>query len=190
MSALGSHHTHWLPLALAGLLALLGVWLNQVTQPTRHTDLSDFEHEPDSFAEQLNAMAYDHAGNPTHHLQADRLVHYTDDGTTLLTQPRISLRFPNGVHTDVRARRGQISGDGAHVHFIEAVEATRHIPDGDTQRLTTSYLWVTPDAHELRTNRPVRITQPHGVIEAGALYADKHALHLSGGVRADYDNTP
>lgn len=185
----GGHQVHWLPLGLAGLLALLALWLNQLTHRPVVEDNGGFAHEPDTIVVNFNALAFDRNGQPLHKLRAARLVHYMDDDTTELQAPHFSVLDRAGVRSEATARRGQVSGNGEHVHFLGDVRLTRGESGRPSLTLETEYLWITPDAGIMQTDKPVTLKQGRAAITAGRLLVNEQRkeLTLSGGVRGHYE---
>jgi lipopolysaccharide export system protein LptC len=189
---MGGHQVHWLPLGLVTLLALLGMWLNQLTHRPVVVDNGGFAHEPDTIVKNFNALAFDREGRPLHRLSATRLVHYMDDDTTELDSPRFSVLARDRVRSEVTARRGQVSSNGQHVHLLGDVRLSRLGP-GDQAPLTleTEYLWIIPDAGIMQTHKPVTLKQGRAVIMAGNLLVNdpNKEVTLSGGVHGSYAKT-
>ncbi|HNQ04125.1 MAG TPA: LPS export ABC transporter periplasmic protein LptC [Thiobacillaceae bacterium] len=185
----GGHQIHWLPLGLAGLLALPAFWLNQLIHRPVVEDLGGFAHEPDTIVENFNALAFNQQGQPLHALHATRLVHYMDDDTTELLDPRFSVQEPSGNRSEVRARRGQVSSNGQHVHFLGDVRLTRSAAGKPPITLETEYLWITPDAGIMRTDRPVTLKQGRAAMHANRLLMNEQGkeITLSGRVHARYE---
>lgn len=187
---MGGHQIHWLPLVLAGLLALLGIWLNQLTHRPVVVDNGGFAHEPDTIIENFSALAFSRDGRPLHRLSAERLTHYMDDDTTVLDMPRFSVLDRDSARSDVTAKRGQVSSNGQHVHFLGDVQVTRRSQGAPSPlTLETEYLWITPDAGIMRTDKPVTLRQGRSVINAGSLLANNQSkeVSLSGGVHGNYE---
>lgn len=187
----GGNQVHWLPLGLVTLLALLGMWLNQLTHRPVVEDNGGFAHEPDTIVKNFNALAFNKAGNPLHKLSATHLIHYMDDDTTVLELPHFSVLEKGQVRSEVTAKRGQISTNGEHVHFLGNVHLTRQAPNAGTISLRTEYLWITPDAGIMQTDKPVTLTQGSSLITAGNLLVNdkKKEVTLSGGVHGSYETT-
>ncbi|MEW5770649.1 MAG: LPS export ABC transporter periplasmic protein LptC [Pseudomonadota bacterium] len=188
----GGHQVHWLPLALAALLAMLALWLNQLTHRPAHVDDGGFEHTPDTIVEDFQALAFDQAGQPLHRLSAARLTHYLDDDTTELEQPRFSVLDKDSARVEVTARRGQVSSNGQHVHLLGDVHMSRQGQGAKAPiTLDTDYLWITPDAGVMRTDKPVTVRQGQSTISAGGMlaYNQRKEVTLSGGVRGNYEQT-
>jgi lipopolysaccharide export system protein LptC len=188
----GGHHVHWLPLALAAMLALMSAWLNQLAERPPAQDDGGFNHDPDYIVEHFNVQAFDITGRPRHQLTAQRMVHYMDDDTSELVQPQFHLTSADQAPIAVSARRGLIFGDRDSVHFLGDVRASRSATSTRAAYLLSGeHLRLVPDAGILSSDKPVTLQQGKSVIHAGRLYVDEHnkRLELTGGVRGLYEKT-
>lgn len=188
----GSHHVHWLPLALAAMIALMSAWLNQLAKPSRVLDDIGFTHDPDYIVEQFKVRTFDIEGKPRHTLTAQRMVHYMDDDTSELDRPEIRLTTGKRAPIEISAKRGLIFGDRDSVHFLGEARAVRGAtPEQSAFILSGEHLRVVPDAGILNSNKPVTLRQGNSVIHAGGLYADERnqRLELTGGVRGLYEKS-
>jgi len=183
--AVSGFHIHWPPMALAFLLALLGFWLNQVSEQTPYFDDAGFEHEPDYIVEQFDALSFNLDGRPQHRLVAQRMTHYMDDDTTVLDAP-VFTSLSSELPVRVSANRALMSADGRHVYFLEQVHIVRQAQaDQPPTTLDTEYLHVTPDERIMRTDKLVTLRQGAAVITANQMLADDNnkLLILSGRVK-------
>ncbi|OYY94221.1 MAG: LPS export ABC transporter periplasmic protein LptC [Hydrogenophilales bacterium 28-61-23] len=181
-------HVHWPPLGLALILALLGMWLNQVAERPVMVDDSGFTHEPDYIVENFDAMAFDLRGRPRHRLVAERMMHYMDDDTTVLEQPVLVSLDPE-IPMEVRSRRAQMSADGKQVYFLNQVHVLRRGMNGEMpMTLDTEYLHVTPDDRIMRTDKFVTLRQGASLISANQMLVDdvNKLLTLSAGVKGTH----
>ncbi|MDD5387913.1 MAG: LPS export ABC transporter periplasmic protein LptC [Gallionellaceae bacterium] len=188
----GGQHVHWLPIGFAALLTLMSAWLNQVAEHPQVLDNAGFTHDPDYIVEHFKVQAFDISGRPRHRLIAQRMIHYMDDDTTELDQPRFRLTTAGQAPVDVSSRRGLMFGDRESVHFLGDVRATRSATrDQSAFILTGEHLRVVPDAGLLSSDKPVTLRQGKSVIHAGGLYLNDHnkQLELTGGVRGLYEKT-
>lgn len=186
----GGHHVHWLPIGFVALLALMGVWLNRVAERPLVFDNAGFAHDPDYIVERFNVQTFDLTGHPRHHLSAGRMVHYMDDDSTELDQPRFRLTTAGQAPVEVSARRGLMFGDRDSVHFLGDVRARRNA-DGNQAAfdLSGEHLRVVPDAGLLSSDKPITLRQGKSVIHAGGLRVDDHKkrMEFTGGVRGIYE---
>lgn len=179
---------NWQPLLIAATLAGLTLWLNHATEVAVIRDDGGFSHIPDYYIDNFRATAFDADGHPLHVLQAQRMVHYMDDDTTSLTEPRYAQQRPGKPAIQASARRGVVSGNGDHVHFLDQVSVTRVADAGPALEIQTEYLHIIPDAELIQTDKPLVIAQGASELTANSLLADgnSRAVLLRGGVKGSY----
>jgi lipopolysaccharide export system protein LptC len=185
----GGHHVNWLPLGLVLLLATLGFWLNNVAGRIEAVDNAGFTHDPDYIVENFDALAFDIGGRPQHRLTAERMVHYMDDDTTVLDNPRFHSLDPASP-VKVEAKRALISTDGKRVFFLNRVQVTRASSGGQAPiTLDTEYLQVNPEERIMLTDRSVTLRQGRSNITANGLIFDESSrrFSLEGRVRGTYE---
>jgi lipopolysaccharide export system protein LptC len=185
------HHPFWLPVAIAGLLAVLSFWLARLAQMPAAMDMGGFGHEPDYIVENFQATAFDAQGLPRYRLAAGRMTHYMDDDTTALEQPRFVREIPGQPTWRAVARRGVVSSNGENVHLLDDVRIERRVAGQAVPLvLTTDYLWVIPEADILRTDKPIILRQGTSQVTAGGMEVDgkQHTLRLAGRVRGIYES--
>ena len=76
------------PLAMLVLLAALTFWLNRLIQDDKPRGPQ--RHDPDYWVERFEVRRFDIDGQLQHTLVGDKLVHYPDDDTAIVTAPHIS----------------------------------------------------------------------------------------------------
>ena len=178
-------------LLLAGLAALT-FWLDQAVQPQGAQPDARARHDPDYIVDHLAAVRTNETGRVVYTLSAERMVHYPDDDTTELAQPRfVSSRSPQAPVT-VTARNAKVSNDGDNVYFHDDVKVTRAPYAGRSELvLRTSYLHVMPDSDIAQTDRPVTISDAAMTVDAIGfeLNSETRVLKLKSNVRGTYDAT-
>lgn len=178
------------PFALLVGLAALTFWLDRVVHPAQPPSKAAGRHDPDYMVDKLKAVRTNEAGAVIYTLAADRMVHYPDDDTTVLTLPRfVSLRSKQAPVT-ITAREGLVSGNGDNVYFKEDVKVTRAAyADRSEMVMRTTFLHVIPDDNIAKTDRPVTITDAATVVNAVGLEmnSDTRVLKLHSRVRGTYD---
>lgn len=182
----------WLPLAIIGVLAALTAWLGQLADEVRPAgDAGVFGHHPDYFVEDFKATAFDVDGSTRYRLSARKMVHFMDDDSTTLDEPRFSREGQGMPDVHVRSRRGLVSSDGENVYFLGEVRM-EHAWKSDRPplRLATEYLRVVPDANLIRTDRPVTLSEGRSTLSGGGMEADgdSRTLILAGRVRGVYES--
>jgi lipopolysaccharide export system protein LptC len=147
-------------LTLAAGLAALTLWLERMVEAPAGGTPNALEHDPDFIVERFTATSLDKAGRPEHHLTARRMVHYPDDETTDLEEPRLVQYRAEGPPVRISAERGTVSRDGEEVRLYGNVlvvrDATKSRPP---LQLETTYLQVFPKQDLARTPEAVVITE-------------------------------
>ena len=178
------------PVLLLGALAALTFWLDQVVQPPPRAPDGASRHDPDYIVENLTALSTNEAGKAAYTLSAAKMVHYPDDDTTHLTQPRlISYRSVEAPVT-ITSKEALVSSNGENVFFKDDVKVTRAAyGDQSEMVMVTTYLHVIPDDNIAKTDRPVTITDAATVVNAVGLElnSETRILKLHSRVRGTYD---
>ena len=186
--------TSLLPLGMLILLAALTFWLNQVIEGDKPR--SPERHDPDYSVDRFVVRRFDISGKLQHTLVADKLVHYPDDDSTIVTAPHIT--YHQTAPTEISARIAHIGRDGKEVDLIDNVRVTRHAVTGDAPPTTleTRTLKVFPDEEKGRTADPVIITQGRSIIRGRGLDIDNKTgitvLHgrVTGTLHSNRTGTP
>ena len=184
--------TNVLPLVLLAMLVAFTFWLDRLAQPVPPNGNSAKRHDPDYMVDGLSAMRMNETGATAYTLSAKKMVHFPDDDTTLLTDPKlVSLGSPEKAPITVTANRALVSSNGENVYFRDDVRVTRAaFGTSSEMKMRTSYLHVIPDDNIARTDRPVTITDAATTVTASGLEldSDTRVLKLSGRVRGTYDS--
>lgn len=159
-----------LPLIMMLLLAALTFWLSQIIQD--HAPRGPLRHDPDYWAERLELRRFDSTGALQHTLVADKMLHYADDDTTVVTEPHLTYHRQPPI--DIFARMAYIGADGKEVDLVDDVKV---IQQGATKQapatvLETRALKVFPDEEKGSTNDPVKITKGSSIIRGTGLETD------------------
>lgn len=183
---------HWLP--LMPLLALLGAtyWLDQQAQPDPDTPASTLRHEPDAIVDGFSATNLNKAGSPSFILHADKMLHYSDDDSTDLDQPHITLLDKNNLPLYVSAKTGNISRRGDEVILSGGVTVQRGASSGtNAMNLVTEYLRVLPEQGLMDTDKAIELTEIDSVVKAVGLELDNNTrtLQLLSRVTTEYAPT-
>lgn len=156
-----------LPLALLALLAALTFWLNQSVRAPSPAQDGDLGRAPDYMIENFSATRMDHDGITRHVLSAKRMLHYPDDDTTDLEQPRFINTEPGKPAMQVDADQAKMSSNGEDIYLTGNVKVLREAGKGRGETMmTTSFLHLVPDDAIAKTDKPVVITEANAVIKA------------------------
>jgi lipopolysaccharide export system protein LptC len=185
----GDRLTVAVPLLLVGTLAALTFWLDRVAQPTAR-GLGGSRHDPDYIVDNLSAMRMGKTGAASYTLAAAKMMHYPDDDTTVLTNPKfVSYRAAKASVT-ITASQAVVSTNGEHVYFQDDVRVTR-AADRESSELVarTAFLHVIPDLKLAKTDRTVTITDAATTVTAVGLElnSETRVIKLFSNVRGTYD---
>jgi lipopolysaccharide export system protein LptC len=181
--------TTWFPLTLLAMLACLTFWLDQFVRPPVAGENSAARHDPDYIVDGLRAVRMDAAGSVKYSLIAERMVHYPDDDTTHLRQPKFVSYATAQAPVTVTAREGLVSSEGENIYFHNDVLVTRApYANRSELRMRTTYLHVVPDSSLVKTDRPVTITDANTTVHAVGLElnSETQVLRLLSSVKGTY----
>jgi lipopolysaccharide export system protein LptC len=159
-------------IAILVLLVAITFWLERATELKRPGSDSLLRHDPDFFVEKLTMRRFGPGGDLVNTLVAEKMVHYPDDDTTLVTAPRMSfLKGPRPTH--LSAQQGLVAPDGREVALVDNVRGVRPATNIDPEMVfTTTHLLVFPDNDVMRTHAPVTLVQGTSVVRAVGMEAD------------------
>jgi lipopolysaccharide export system protein LptC len=147
-------------LGLAAGLAVLTLWLEHAAQAPMGARPDPTLHNPDFIVERFTATSLDKSGRPERTLTAKRMIHYPDDETTELFEPRLVQLPGEGPQVRITAERGTVTKDGEEVRLYGNVVVIRDGGEARGElRMETTYLQVFPKEELARTPEAVLITE-------------------------------
>ena len=151
--------TRLFPLLLMGGLALTTFYLERtVREEQPQAPLR--RHDPDYLIFNFTTTTYGKEGRPESVLAADRMIHYPDDDSTELVEPRLVQSRQNDARMTVRAQRGALSRDGDEIFLYNDVLLTREARGEQPEaRVKTSFLHLVRDRSLALTDREVVIEE-------------------------------
>jgi lipopolysaccharide export system protein LptC len=179
---------HWLP--LLPLLALLAAtyWLNQQVLPAS-TQPEKKRHDPDAIMENFSATNLNMQGQPDFILAAKKLLHYPDDDSTTVDEPRITMLSPGQPKIHATAEHGTVSSKGDEVFLRDNVNVLREASAQQGQMtLQTQYLHILPYQDLADTDRAVTIVDTHSIVHATGMEMNNktRTLKLLSQVKSEY----
>ncbi len=99
------------PLVMLLLLAALTFWLNRVIQGDNPHGPQ--RHDPDYWVDRFEVRRFDIDGKLQHTVVADKLLHYPDDDTTVVTTPHVT--YHQQPPSEIFARMAFIGKDGKEI---------------------------------------------------------------------------
>jgi lipopolysaccharide export system protein LptC len=178
------------PLLLAGMLAALTFWLDRFAQGPARDLIGPSRHDPDFIVEKLTGVRMGESGAASYSLSAAKMVHYSDDDTTLLASPKFVSYGSSKATVTITASEGVVSGKGDHVYFQDDVRVTRAAHAGASDLvMRTTFLHVVPDQHIAMTDRLVTLSDDANTVTAVGLEMNNatRVIKLLSKVRGTYD---
>lgn len=160
------------PLAVLLTLAALTFWLDRATRLGEPRRDGRLRHDPDFIAENFTLRQLDQHGRLKYALSAEKMLHYADDESTDVTEPRLTyFETPPPFH--LQAKRAHVSKDGKIIELRDDVLGRREA-GVDTLPMTfaSSELTVYPDDELARTAAAVTLTEGRTVITGVGMEAD------------------
>jgi lipopolysaccharide export system protein LptC len=177
-----------------GGLTLLTFWLVQKNTPLPINPIERPRlHEPD-YTLKNGALSYlNEQGQTKYRILGKDLIHYDDDASIDITQPRMRAFQPDKAPVTVRAKRGHIDGDLSVLDLYDNVEIYRPPQSAsETQKASpyllakSSYFQVLINDDIIKTDKPVELEQGLSVMQssAGGVFDNvQQSMQLLGAVK-------
>lgn len=162
------------PLVLALILVAVGGlswWL--ASAPPAEEDARLGEQRPiDYYLRGLQATTMDPQGQPARTLQAAEIKHFTDDDTTELTRPQLTVHQGEQPPWEIEAEHGWVSADGELILLSGQVDISRAAAPGiKPLQLQTRNLRVQPRQDYAETDEKVRVRSNSDRLDATGMQA-------------------
>ena len=116
-------------LIFSTIIVLVGItaWMQSdlLDESTNEQQLITDNHDPDYYIENFTAVGMDTDGNRQYVLEAERMVHFPDDDTSLLDKPHVIQYESERSPTHIYSETGWISADGDEVILTGNVRVIR-----------------------------------------------------------------
>lgn len=140
---------------------------------------------PDTIVDKPQVTSYDVNGNPKLIFSAERMIHYVKSDITYATHPNIQIRGRSEQPWHISSNQAEALHGSTQINFLGNVLISHHNDLLDpTVTMSTTRLNTWPNQQLIKTDQPVTITQPDGIIHAVGLEAN-----LSTGVVKLLSNT-
>lgn len=132
--------------------------------------------------------ALDKLGRETFTLRGPELHRDPGNQTMSMATPQFMIPDRDGHYWDVRAQRGQVTGDGKQLNLIEQVQVDSPPAVPPPTRIETQQLTFLLDSNQAKTAAQVTITRPGLTMRGQGLQADfdRHQIALLSQVHARY----
>lgn len=154
------------PLLVLAMLAAFTFWLDHTNRGDEGPGNAKLRHDPDFWVDNFTLRRYDLGGSIQHTLNATRMVHFPDDESTEVTEPRVAY-FRDQQATTMASKSAWLDKEAKHVQLRDDVRVVRTETDSPVMHIETSVLDVIPDDEYAQTTAPVTITQGQSVIHGG-----------------------
>ncbi len=183
-----------MPLLLMGSLTLLTFWLVQKNTPLPKDVLERPRlHEPD-YTINNGALSYlNEQGQTKYRILGKEFIHYDDDASIDIVQPRMRSFQSDKSPVTVRAKRGHIDGDLTILDLFDNVEIYRPPQAAsETQKASpymlakSSYFQVFINDDIIKTDKPVELEQGLSIMqsnEGGVFDNVQQSMQLLGKVK-------
>lgn len=170
-------------LALLSGLAVGSYWL---AEQARLTDAApkDQGHDIDYTASDITLTRMDETGRAQYVIDAKKLIHYADDDSGELTQPRLAGAKVDRPEMRVRADLGKTTNEGEEVRLYGNVVLTRAPWKGASELVAKGpYMLALPEQEMLKTDQTVDVRQGGSHVTANGMQYDNgfRKLQLDGG---------
>jgi lipopolysaccharide export system protein LptC len=180
----------WLPLLPLLLLLAATYWLNMQVQPTAAGYNKNLRHDPDYIIDNFTATSLDNQGKIRFVMSAKKMLHYPDDDTTQLTEPRLASMTSEYPPVRMTAETGEISSKGEDVYLRSNVVIVRPAYANKSElTFNTSYLHVMPNKNIADTDQAVTVTDANITHHAVGMELDNnaHVVKFLSQVRTVYE---
>ena len=162
MRLAGSHSTV-LPLLILAMLAGFTIWLERASREEARGPDPKLRHDPDFWVDNFIVRRFNVDGSIQHTINATRMLHFPDNETTEIKEPRIAY-FRDDRTATVTARNAWLDKDGEHLRLIGEVRVIHADARGTSTAIDTEELLIIPDDEQAHTEVPVTITQGRSVL--------------------------
>lgn len=183
-----------LPFLLMGSLTLVTFWLVKRNAPPESLLLAQVpQHVPDYILKNASLSNLNESGQTKYRVLGKKLVHYEDDASMDLEQPRIRAFQEQSPPVTIKADRGHIDGGltildlyGNGEIYRPAQEATETIKASPRLLARSSYFQILINDDIVRTDKPLDLEQGMSIMNStggGTFNNVQQSVSLIGQVR-------
>jgi lipopolysaccharide export system protein LptC len=167
----------------------LAAWTSLLSLRPQNIAAAQTSMLPDAIMEGVNAVIMDKQGKPSMKIVTPRMVHYTDNDTSHLTSPRLTIYRKSPKPWIITADYALASKGVEDILFKKNV--TIHHPadmNNPSTLIKTPSLIVHPNAQTAETNELITLIQPSMTVKATGMYADMNSgdIKLLSQARGEY----
>ncbi|MFW5439424.1 MAG: LPS export ABC transporter periplasmic protein LptC, partial [Methylophilaceae bacterium] len=102
-------------------MALFTFWIYQTVEEQASSVDGSNRHDPDYTMDNFVTTQTDASGKLRYVLAAAKMVHYPDDDTTVLEQPKFTQYATDKPYTKIEGQRANVSPDGEEIEIFDDV---------------------------------------------------------------------
>ena len=176
----------------AAALAILSWWLVQLTE-SDEVPMTGAQpgHSADYFSSHYVKWEMDENGALKSKLIAEEMIHYGDDNTTHLQQPKLTLINRDGPSWVIQSETGIVSADGKQILLNGKAVAEREGGDGVSPlKINSSNMRVKPEQDYAETDEWAELLSHPNRTEGDGMqlkYGDPVQIKLFSKVRGKYE---
>lgn len=175
------------PLAVFIFLALVALWLDQISRPYESINGKGMFHNPDYIIEGASGIQMNHIQANRRNFSAETLSHYFEENVTRMQQVSFVNSGQDKPVFRLQADIAEIRDKNKNIYLKENIIAIRGTENEKNQiTLTTDFLYLIPDESMVITNHAVTITKLGSTISAIGMELDNQTgiLQLLSSVKA------
>lgn len=168
------------PVILLSLLAALSFWLERAVDLPEGKHDGKLRHDPDTFVENFVVRRLNVDGVLQYRLTSPRMLHYADDDSSLLTDPKLVYYRPDAPDMTLTGKHAYVASKGDVVLFWDDVVATRAAtPQRQEMVARMPDLTVLPDDGIGFTGSQVQITEGQSWMKGVGMHMDNNQSTLA-----------
>ncbi|MEK7779720.1 MAG: LPS export ABC transporter periplasmic protein LptC [Pseudomonadota bacterium] len=175
------------PLAVFIFLALIALWLDQISRPYESINGKGMFHNPDYIIEGVSGIQMNHTQANRRNFSAETLSHYFEENVTRMQQVSFVNSGQGKPVFRLQADIAEIRDKNETIYLKENIIAIRGTENEKDQiTLTTDFLYLIPDESMVITDHAVTISKLGSTISAIGMELDNQTgiLQLLSSVKA------
>lgn len=147
--------------AVLAILAIATWWLARLSEPDQVEQTVAPEHSPDYFSTGYIKIEMNIDGKPKNKVVADKVIHYSDDNTTELQNPLMTIYKVDAPNWMIQSEIGIVPAGGRDMFLKGKVYINREQAEGVKPiMVNTSNLRVNPEQDYAETDEWAELIMP------------------------------
>ncbi|OGT57356.1 MAG: LPS export ABC transporter periplasmic protein LptC [Gammaproteobacteria bacterium RIFCSPHIGHO2_12_FULL_43_28] len=177
-------------LIMLAIVAIAGfaTWMTLSYRPQNGKAFTE-KNVPDTLMEGVTAIIMNKEGTLDMKIETPKMVHYTENDTTNLLQPSITLYRKSPEPWHITSRFAKATQGIDNINFWENVVISHLADEHDPfTEIQTTTLMVYPHDQKATTDAPIKLIQPNLIVNAIGMRADMNTgdINLLSQTRGEY----